>query len=63
MDAHDQTLLKKVEDLERTEILRSLEQTGGVISHAALKLGITERMMYYKMKKYGIRRSDFIKQE
>ena len=63
MNDNTTTLLKKIENLEKAEIIRSLEETKGVISHASLKLGITERMMYYKMKKYGIRRNDVLKHQ
>ena len=60
---NDQTLLEKIGNLERSEIIKSLEENNGVISRAALKLGITERMIYYKMKKYGIRRTDVLRKQ
>ncbi len=48
-------LTEKVRRLERQEILKALVQAGGVKARAASALGITERMLDYKMKKYGIR--------
>ncbi|MGB9765157.1 MAG: sigma-54-dependent transcriptional regulator [Candidatus Saccharicenans sp.] len=47
-------LTDKVRDLEIREIRRALEKAGGVKSRAAKLLGITERMLSYKMKIYGI---------
>lgn len=44
----------RVRDLEIREIRRALEKSGGVKSRAARLLGITERMLSYKMKVYGI---------
>ncbi|MDA8170788.1 MAG: hypothetical protein M0Z48_03040 [Nitrospiraceae bacterium] len=48
-------LIEKVERLERQEILKALVRMGGVKARAASALGITERILDYKMKKYGIR--------
>ena len=47
-------LKKKVEDLEKREILRALEEEGWVRFRAAKKLGITERMFNYRLRKYGM---------
>jgi two-component system NtrC family response regulator len=47
-------LTDKVRDLEVREIRRALEKAGGVKSRAAKLLGITERMLSYKMKIYGL---------
>jgi len=35
-------------------ILEALDAEGGVKTRAAQRLGITERILTYKMKKYGI---------
>jgi DNA-binding NtrC family response regulator len=48
-------LTKKVEDLEMKEILAALRETGWIKAKAARKLGITERMLNYRIEKYGIR--------
>lgn len=50
------SLKKKVQEMEREEILRALEQNDWVMARAARFLNITERMIGYRMKKYGIRR-------
>ncbi|MBC7349651.1 MAG: sigma-54-dependent Fis family transcriptional regulator [Candidatus Aminicenantes bacterium] len=47
-------LTDKVRELEIREIRRALEKSGGVKSRAARLLGITERMLSYKMKIYGL---------
>ena len=47
-------LPEALEYLERTMILRALEEAGGVQVKAAKKLGITERNLRYKLKKLGL---------
>ncbi|MDI6698644.1 MAG: sigma-54 dependent transcriptional regulator [Candidatus Saccharicenans sp.] len=47
-------LTDRVRELEIREIRRALEKSGGVKSRAARLLGITERMLSYKMKIYGL---------
>ncbi len=42
-----------VERLERRLIRESLARSGGVQTRAAEQLGITERTLHYKLKKYG----------
>ena len=41
-------------DIERQAIASALEQSGGVQTQAADSLGISERVLRYKMKKYGL---------
>ncbi len=48
------TLKDKIKDIERKAILKALEKCEWVQARAARKLGITERMIGYKIKKYGI---------
>jgi transcriptional regulator with PAS, ATPase and Fis domain len=50
----DLALTEKVKRLEVREIRRALADAGGVKSRAAEALGITERMLSYKVKIYGI---------
>jgi transcriptional regulator with GAF, ATPase, and Fis domain len=50
------TLRDKVTEMEKEEILRALNESDWVMARAAKKLGITERMIGYKIKKYNIRR-------
>jgi Nif-specific regulatory protein len=48
------TLKDKIKDLEKDSILKALRECNCVQARAARKLGITERMIGYKIKKYGI---------
>ncbi len=50
----DLALTEKVKRLEVREIRRALAEAGGVKSRAAEALGITERILSYKVKIYGI---------
>lgn len=50
------SLKDKVKEMERDEILKALEQCNWVMARAARRLGITERMIGYKVRKYGIKR-------
>jgi transcriptional regulator with GAF, ATPase, and Fis domain len=46
---------KTVEELEKRLILDALEYTGWIQAKAAKRLDISQRILGYKMKKYGIR--------
>jgi DNA-binding NtrC family response regulator len=48
-------LKRQVGTLEKNLILAALEKCGGVQSRAAKELGISERVLRYKMKKYGLK--------
>ena len=48
------SLKSKIETYERDAIIQALEECNYVMVQAARKLGITERMIGYKIKKYGI---------
>jgi len=48
------SLIDAVETLEREMITRALQDCGGNQTRAAERLGITRRMLQYKMKKYDI---------
>ena len=50
------SLKDKVEGMEREEIMNALMECNWVMARAAKKLGITERVIGYKMEKYGIKR-------
>lgn len=50
------TLKDKVKELEKEEIVKALRGCNWVMARAAKQLGITERMIGYKIKKYGIRK-------
>ena len=49
------TLPAQVEELEKTAIAQALEQASGVQSRAAELLGLTERNLRYKLRKYGLK--------
>jgi two-component system NtrC family response regulator len=51
-------LTAAVEGLERRMIKEALTRAGGVQTHAAEFLGITERALRYKLKKYGFQGED-----
>ena len=50
------SLKDRVKELERDEILKALRECNWVMAKAARRLGITERMIGYKIKKYRIRK-------
>lgn len=52
------SLREKMQEIEREEIVHALAESEWVMARAARKLGITERMIGYKIKKYGIRKED-----
>jgi formate hydrogenlyase transcriptional activator len=48
-----------LDHMERNHILRVLRETGGVITDAALRLGVPRTTLHALMKKLGISRSHF----
>jgi Nif-specific regulatory protein len=56
------SLKDRVKEIEREEIINALRECDWVMARAAKKLGITERVIGYKVKKYGIRREGDEKQ-
>jgi Nif-specific regulatory protein len=56
--APDRSLKAGVEQIEREQILAALERCGWVQARAARLLGITPRMIGYKIKKYGLTPTD-----
>jgi len=57
------TLKDKVKDVEKDEIIRALKECNCVRARAARRLGITKRMIGYKIKKYGLRIKDVVSVE
>lgn len=55
MKEANESLKDKIKEMEREEIVNALRDCNWVMARAARKLGITERMIGYKVKKYGIR--------
>lgn len=49
-------LKDQIEHLEKDEIMDALRESNWIMARAARMLGITERMISYKIKKYGIKR-------
>ena len=52
------SLKMKVTEIEKEEITKALRESHWVMARAARLLGITERMIGYKIKKYGIRKEE-----
>ncbi|MBI4825241.1 MAG: hypothetical protein HY807_02280 [Nitrospirae bacterium] len=52
------SLKNKIESYEKSSIIHALVECDWVMAKAARQLGITERMIGYKIKKYGIRREE-----
>jgi transcriptional regulator with GAF, ATPase, and Fis domain len=50
------SLKDKITEMELEEIVSALKQNNWVMAGAARMLGITERMIGYKMKKLGLRK-------
>lgn len=50
------SLKERVREIEREEIIKALEECNWVMARAARRLGITERMIGYKIRKYGIKK-------
>jgi len=47
----------RIEELEKKLIVEAMEKAGEHQSRAAELLGISERMLRYKLKKYGLKAS------
>lgn len=45
----------QIEAAERELLRAALVACGGIQSHAARHVGVTARMMHYKIQKYGLR--------
>lgn len=54
-DGKGRTLRKNIEALERRLIEEAMEEAAGNQTHAAAALGLSERMLRYKLKKYGLK--------
>jgi len=55
-------LKDRIMEIEKNEIVTALKQCNWVMARAARYLGITERMIGYKIKKYGLRRDVVFRQ-
>jgi transcriptional regulator of acetoin/glycerol metabolism len=54
-DETGRPLVHAVRDLERTAILKALDETRWNRSRAAERLGISRRALYRKMRRYGLK--------
>jgi Nif-specific regulatory protein len=50
------SLKERVKEIEKQEIINALKECNWIKAKAARKLGITERMIGYKVRKYNIRK-------
>ena len=55
MRNQESDLKHRIQEMEKEAILSALEECNWIMARAAKQLGITERMIGYKVKKYGIR--------
>lgn len=55
MENEKDSLRNRIKEMEREEIINALRECNWIMARAARRLGITERMIGYKIKKYGIR--------
>jgi len=55
METSETSLKNRIEELEKEEIIKALKECNWVMTRAAKRLGITERMIGYKINKYGLR--------
>lgn len=51
-----ESLKDKIKDMEKEEITSALMECNWIMARAARKLGITERMIGYKIRKYDIKK-------
>ncbi len=58
-----QSLLHRQKTREKELIDMALAESAGNVSQAARKLNISRQLLHYKMKKYGLQRSDYISSE
>ena len=55
------SLREKVREIEKEEIINAMQECKWVMARAARKLGITERMIGYKIRKYGIGKEETVR--
>jgi len=55
MEHSGSSLRDRIKELEKEAIISALKKCNWVMARAAKSLGITERMIGYKIRKYGIR--------
>jgi len=55
------SLKDTLEDMEKRAILNALKECNWIMAKAARQLGITERMIGYKVRKYKIQKREVVK--
>ena len=53
-DAARGSLVERLAAIERSLLTQALEEAGGVQTRAARALGISERHLRYRLRKYGL---------
>jgi Nif-specific regulatory protein len=61
--ADDDLFKRAIADFERHIIVSALEQSGGNQNKAAMRLGMTKRILAYRVRKYGIDLGRFCKRD
>ena len=51
---------KSLREIEREEVIAALERHGWIQIRAAKELGLTQRQIGYRIKKYNIRKPDYL---
>jgi len=55
-------LKDRLREIEKSEIIMALKECNWVMAKAARQLGLTDRMIGYKIKKFGLRRDVVFRQ-
>ena len=63
LNSMPQSLLRRQKTREKELINMALAESAGNVSRAARKLNISRQLLHYKMKKYGLQRSNYISPE
>ena len=53
-DMQEEHPIQTLDEMERTLVLRAIEQSEGNLTQAAALLGITRQTLYNKMKRHGL---------
>jgi arginine utilization regulatory protein len=63
LNSMPQSLLRRQKTREKELINLALVESAGNVSRAARKLNISRQLLHYKMKKYGLQRSNYLSSE
>lgn len=59
-NGHKQTLVEQMNTFEKTLIVQELARTSGDVKATYMTLGLPRKTLYDKMKKYALKRKDFL---